>query len=91
MRIYMTVSEAAQELGEQLGVEVNPRLISDLLYQRKLEIRNCQIVGGHRLIPRDYLPAILEVLQERGLAMTSRPEDHATANRPPEGGPDLAD
>jgi hypothetical protein len=84
MRIYMTVSEAAQELGEQLGIEVNPRLISDLMYQRKLDIRNCQVVGGHRLIPRDFLPAILAALQERGLTTTSSPEDLADGDRPPD-------
>jgi hypothetical protein len=91
MRMYTTVSEAAREIGEKLGVEVNPRLISDLLYQRKLEVRDCPVLGGRRLIPRDHLPAILRILQERGLATTPGSEDHAIDDQPPDRGPDLAD
>jgi hypothetical protein len=45
MRSLMTVSEAVQELGDPLGIEVNPRLISHLMYQSKLDIRNCQVAG----------------------------------------------
>lgn len=57
----LSVSEAARQLG------VKPKAISDLLYQRELRDDLCPIVGGRRLIPRNYLPTIREVLIERGL------------------------
>lgn len=56
----LSVSEAARQLG------VKPKAISDLLYQRELRDDLCPLVGGRRLIPRNYLPTIREVLIERG-------------------------
>ena len=64
---YMTVSEAARNLGEQYDVIVPPRAISDLFYQRELRDDLCPLVGGRRLIPRDYLPTITAALRKRGL------------------------
>ena len=91
MGIYTTLSEAAQELGRQLGVEVNPRLISDMLYQRKLEIRDRPVHGGRRLIPLNLLPSILRILRERAPALMPQSEDHEVAHRPADRGTDPAD
>ena len=63
----LTVTEAASELEEQAGVTVRPRDISDLLYKRILDVNRCPILGDRRMIPRDYLPTVLEVLRMRGL------------------------
>ena len=77
MRIYTSVSEIVQEIEAQLGVEVSPRVISDLLYQRKLDIRKCPVLGGRRLIPRSYLPAIVDALRTRGV-ISDRPGEETT-------------
>jgi hypothetical protein len=72
----MTVSDVARALSDQLGVNVGPRDISDLFYKRFLHDDLCPIVGGRRLIPRSYLPEILDVLRARG-AIPDRPgEEH---------------
>jgi hypothetical protein len=57
---YLTVSDVARHLG------VRPRDVSNLFYQRRLDDQRCPVVGGRRLIPPDYLPAIEAAL--RGLA-----------------------
>jgi hypothetical protein len=64
MRPFFTVSEAARRLEAELGACVRPRHISDLFYQRRLE--GCPLVGGRRLIPRNLLPHIRNLLVERG-------------------------
>jgi hypothetical protein len=60
MTDHVTVSEIARREG------VPPRVISDLFYQRVLNDAQCPVVGGRRLIPVDYLPAITAALRERG-------------------------
>jgi len=52
MHNYLTVSDAARRLN------VRPRAISDLFYQRQLGDDECPIIGGRRLIPMSYLVAI---------------------------------
>ena len=56
---YLSVSEAARMLG------VAPKVLSDLLYQRVLSIEVCPLVAGRRLIPRDYLSTVREILRTR--------------------------
>jgi hypothetical protein len=56
-RIYFGVGEVAQQMG------VGPRMISDLLYARKISIERCPVVAGRRLIPSDYLAEIERVLR----------------------------
>jgi hypothetical protein len=57
---FLVVSEVARQLG------VPPREISDLFYQRKLDDARCPIMGGRRLIPGDYVPAIEAALRAAG-------------------------
>lgn len=57
---FFVVSEVARRYG------IAPRAISDLFYSRRLDDRRCQIIGGKRLIPAEYLPAIEEALREAG-------------------------
>jgi hypothetical protein len=54
---YISVGEAADELS------VRPRLLSDMFYGRQLNTERCPVVAGRRLIPRDYLPEIAEVIR----------------------------
>ena len=68
---FLNVSEAARAIEAELGVVVPPRVISDLLYQRR--IPQCTLVGGRRLIPVDMLPHIRDVLLDRGLTTKERP------------------
>ena len=57
---YLTVSEIARALG------CPPRAISDLFYRRALCDEACPIIGGKRLIPPGYVPAIAAALREHG-------------------------
>jgi hypothetical protein len=57
---HLIVSEVARRLNAR------PKDISDLFYQRKLEDTRCPIVGGRRLIPEDYVPAIEVILRDLG-------------------------
>jgi hypothetical protein len=89
MTTYINVSEAVRELGEQLNVDVPPRILSDLFFQRRLDVRRCPVLGGRRLIPRDYLPVIRDALLRSGLVTPGSKEspDH---DRPPQGTSDPA-
>lgn len=66
MKNCLTVSEAAREMSRETGVEVHPRDISDLFYQRVLPDDAGPIIGGRRLIARETLPVILKALRDRG-------------------------
>jgi hypothetical protein len=57
---FLTVSETARPWG------IPPRLISDLFYARKLDDSRCPIVGGRRLIPRDYVAQVKAALRAAG-------------------------
>jgi hypothetical protein len=70
MRSFV-VSDVARLLG------CNPKDISDLFYQRKLDVDRCPIVGGRRLVPEDYLPEIKAVLQATGRLSGSGEVTHA--------------
>ena len=59
---FLSVGEAAE------AIQVAPRAISNALYDRKLDVRRCPIVAGRRLIPRDYLAEIAEVLRSGSVA-----------------------
>jgi hypothetical protein len=76
MSDLLTVSDVARALSQELGVAVGPRDISDLFYKRLLRDDLCPIVGGRRLIPRGYLPEILETLRSRG-AIPDRPGEES--------------
>lgn len=76
MTEQLTATDAAIELSLQTGVTIRPRDISDLLYKRVLDVGRCPIVGDRRMIPRDYLPTVLEVLQSRGLIEPQGEERH---------------
>ena len=67
MSELMSVSDAARALEEEFGIPIAPRMISDLFYQRKLRDEACPLVGGRRLIPESYLPAIAAALRSQGL------------------------
>ena len=73
----MTVSDVARELSGRLGMDVGPRDITDLFYKRLLRDDLCPVVGGRRLIPRDYLPEILDVLRARGVIPLRSGEESA--------------
>ena len=74
MPAFMTVSDVARNLGQRFQVVVPPRVISDLFYQRELRDDVCPMVGGRRLIPQDYLPAIAAALRKRGLIQNMKDE-----------------
>jgi hypothetical protein len=61
----LTVSQVARELSGDLADTIRPRDISTLFYERVLNDARCPIVGGRRLIPREYLATIAAELQRR--------------------------
>jgi hypothetical protein len=71
---FLSVSEAARELNEQLGIAIRPQDITNLFYRRELRDDACPIVGGRRLIPRDHLAMIGKQLRQRGLGRRPRGE-----------------
>jgi hypothetical protein len=73
----LTVGKAAQRIADETGVSVPPHLISTLFYKRLLNSEYCPVVGQIRLIPEDYLPTIVRVLQERGTLPASPEESPA--------------
>ena len=56
----LAVSEAARVIGAK------PRDVSNLFYRRELRDDLCPLVGGRRVIPREYLPEIERVLRRAG-------------------------
>ena len=62
----LTVSEAARELERRHRCRVRPRDISTMLYDRRIEDKLCPIIAGRRMIDREVLPRIEEVLIARG-------------------------
>ena len=69
MSDYLTVSEVSKVVEVLYGVQVNPKAISDLLYQRKLDVRVCPMFGGRRFVPRDLLPTVVRLLRERAVVI----------------------
>jgi hypothetical protein len=59
---YFSPSGVASEASRRTGKSIPPRVISDLLYARKLDSDRCPIIAGRRLIPADYLEEVLRVL-----------------------------
>lgn len=62
-----SVSAIARQLSQQHGVTIAPHVISTLFYKRRLDDTRCPVVGGHRLIPDDYISAIEQALRDTGV------------------------
>jgi hypothetical protein len=55
-------------IGDAAGqLNVNPRVLTNMFYNGQLDRERCPVVGGRRLIPRDYLGEIKRVLHEARL------------------------
>ncbi|MBM3970441.1 MAG: hypothetical protein FJ302_11340 [Planctomycetes bacterium] len=76
----LTVSGAAREIEHHCGCPVRPRDISTLLYDRRIDDRLCPIIAGHRMISREVLPLIEQVLVERGVISSRVEEAHSHAS-----------
>jgi hypothetical protein len=60
-----TPSQIAERI-RQVGMEwVLARHISDLIFQRRLNLEKCPVVAGRRLIPLSMIPEIMRLLQCR--------------------------
>lgn len=66
MNDLLTVGTAARELSAVLGLDVSPRLLTELFYRGELSDRRCPVIGGRRVIPRDYMDTIVSVLRRSG-------------------------
>jgi hypothetical protein len=60
---HFNVSDAAREIEERYGIECPPRVLSNMLYRRQLDVRKCPLHGGRRQIPISYLDEIAAVLR----------------------------
>ena len=74
MSEHVFISEASEELTAMLGSEVRPSYLTHLFYRGLLGDDRCPVVGGRRVIPRDYLPVIASFLRDRAAAR--RKGDH---------------
>jgi hypothetical protein len=63
---FLSVGGAANELSERLSQTIRPKWITTLFYDKELRSDICPIIGGRRLIPRDYLPVIATALRRHG-------------------------
>jgi hypothetical protein len=61
---FLTVGQAAESLG------CAPKRLTDMIYLRRLDVKRCPLVGGRRMIPRDYLPTIASRLRRAMLRET---------------------
>jgi hypothetical protein len=57
---WTSVGEIASRLG------CRPRDVSDLLYTRKINVADCPLVSGTRMIPERLVPQIRAALKEAG-------------------------
>jgi hypothetical protein len=64
-RSLLSAAEVAEEMGEVCGLPVRARDVSDLFYWGLLDGKRCPLVGRFRVIPRDYLPEVRRVLEQR--------------------------
>lgn len=62
-----TVSQVARLLTESTGAIINPRDVSNLLYDREVRDDLCPVVGGRRLVPSECVPLIEAALRRKGL------------------------
>lgn len=62
---FLFVSDAARELTQTLGVEITPRMLSNLFYGRVFPDELFPVVGGRRLIPKQYLGKVEKVVRNR--------------------------
>jgi hypothetical protein len=61
---HVTVSEAATAVESEYGIKpCPPRAITDLIYERRIDVDKCPLQSGRRLIPRDMLPTIADLLR----------------------------
>ena len=63
MANYQSVGEVAQDL------DVSPRAITTLFYEREVRTDLAPIVGGRRLVPPELVPAIRMALRRKGIAV----------------------
>lgn len=65
MSQLLSCADVSERLNAQ-GIATTARRISDLFYKRKLDASRTrtEIVGGVRLIPADYVPAIAQVIKQ---------------------------
>ena len=64
---YLGIGEIAAQLG------VSPRLVSDVLYQRRVDLTGCLLVAGRRLVPTALVPQIADALREAGRLEPAKP------------------
>jgi hypothetical protein len=54
---FLSVGEVAEML------DLPPRIVTNALYDGRLDAARCPIVGGRRLIPSGYVPEIRRILK----------------------------
>lgn len=64
MTTHLTVGDAATQIEKDFGLKpCPPRAITDLIYERRVDVSQCPMQGGRRLIPRDMLSDIATLLK----------------------------
>lgn len=60
------VGDLAREISEEFGVMILPKVVSDLFYFGHCNTTYCPVIGGRRLIPRDYKEQVVWALRRTG-------------------------
>lgn len=63
---FLSVGDAAREIAAEFGVALNPKVLSDLIYQGHVNAACCPLIGGRRMISRDYMPWVVSALRRVG-------------------------
>jgi hypothetical protein len=65
MKDFLSVTEISCELASEFGLSVSPHEISNLIYRRVLGPDVARMIGGRRMLSRESLPAVADLIRQR--------------------------
>lgn len=65
MTDWMNVTEASRELATEYRLHVTPHELSNMIYRRVLGPGLAHMIGGRRVLSRESLPMVADLLRQR--------------------------
>jgi hypothetical protein len=65
MKDFLSVTETSRELASEFGLSVSPHELSNLIYRRVLGPDMAHMIGGRRMLSRESLPAVADLIRHR--------------------------
>lgn len=65
MTSLMSVTEASRALATEFGVNSSPHELSNLIYRRVLGPDVADMIGGRRMLSRESLPVVADLIRQR--------------------------